>query len=199
MFYFTLPYHFEREPEQSRYSGEYMVSANMERTVQASRQAVMDLRALIQWIKVNKSGPVILIGISLGGFITNLTALVESKIDALASIFYANRMAHSIWKTQPGKYIKEDLQKHGVSYEDLLNCWEIIEPSQSSPKIDKENILLISAKYDQYIDINDTDYLWNSWERPKRYVYNCGHTGIVLKRNKIATDTLNFIRDRIKI
>ncbi|KFM95655.1 hypothetical protein DJ93_5581 [Bacillus clarus] len=175
-----------------------MISANIERTVHASRQAVMDLRALIQWIKVNKSGPVILIGISLGGFITNLTALVESKIDALASIFYANRMSHSIWKTQPGKYIKEDLQKHGVSYGDLSNCWEIIEPSHSSPKIDKENILLISAKYDQYVDINDTEYLWNSWERPKRYVYNYGHAGIVLKRNRIATDTLNFIQNRIK-
>lgn len=47
-------------------------------------------------------------------------------------------MSHLIWKTRPGKNIKEDLQKHGVSYEDLLKCWEIIEPSQSSLKIDKK-------------------------------------------------------------
>ncbi len=31
-----------------------MVSANIERTVQATRQAVADLRALIKWIKTNK-------------------------------------------------------------------------------------------------------------------------------------------------
>ncbi len=107
MYYFTLPYHFEREPEESTYSGEFMISANIERTVAASRQAVADLRAFIQWIKSNKSGPVILIGVSLGGFITNLTATLESNIDVLVSVFYANRLSYSIWHTNPGMYIKK--------------------------------------------------------------------------------------------
>ncbi|PEP88912.1 alpha/beta hydrolase [Bacillus toyonensis] len=198
MYYFTLPYHFEREPENSLYSGEYMVSANIERTVQASRQAVVDLRVLIHWIKANKSGPVILIGISLGGFVTNLTALVEPEIDVLASIFYANRLSYSIWNTNPGKFIREDLEHHGVTYNDLINHWKITEPSQAVPKIKKENILLISGKHDLYVHSEDTDYLWQSWERPTRYIYNCGHAGIVLKRKKIVTDTINFIRNRIE-
>ncbi|HDR7494137.1 TPA: alpha/beta hydrolase family protein [Bacillus cereus] len=198
MYYFTLPYHFEREPENSLYSGEYMVSANIERTVQASRQAVVDLRALIHWIKVNKGGPVILIGISLGGFVTNLTALVEPEIDVLASIFYANRLSYSIWNTNPGKFIRKDLEHHGVTYNDLINYWKITEPSQAVPKIKKENILLISGKHDLYVHSEDTDYLWESWDRPTRYIYNCGHAGIVLNRKKIATDTINFIRNRIK-
>ena len=106
MYYFTLPYHFERKPDQSLFSGEYMVSANIERTVQATKQAVADLRALIKWIKTNKNGPLILIGISLGGFITNLISLVEEEIDVLASIFYANRLSYSIWNTIPGKFIR---------------------------------------------------------------------------------------------
>lgn len=59
--------------------------------------------------------------------------------------------------------------------------------------------MLISAKYDEYVDINDTENIWNSKERQKRYVYNCDHAEISLKRNKIATDTSNFIQDRIKI
>ncbi|QWG31432.1 alpha/beta hydrolase (plasmid) [Bacillus mycoides] len=197
MYYFTLPYHFEREPEQSLFSGEYMVSAHIERTVQATRQAVADLRTLIKWIKANKKGPLILIGISLGGFITNLTALVEPEIDVLASIFYANRLSYSIWKTNPGKFIKEDLEHHGVTYNDLIDYWKITEPSQALPKVKKENILLISGKHDLYLHSEDTDYLWKSWERPTRYIYTCGHAGIVLKRKKIATDTINFIQNRL--
>ncbi|WP_336974568.1 alpha/beta hydrolase [Bacillus thuringiensis] len=198
MYYFSMPYHFDREPEASLYSGEYMISANVERTVEASQQAVADLRALIHWIKENKKGPVILIGISLGGFITNLTTLVEPQIDVLVSIFYANRLSYSIWKTNPGKYIKKDLQEHGVTYEDLINHWKITDPSQSVPVMNKDNILLISAKNDQYVHIEDTDYLWEAWEKPARYVYNGGHAGIVLNRNKIATDTIQFIRKRIE-
>lgn len=53
-YYFTLPYHFEREPNESLFSGEYMVSAHLERTVQASKQAVVDLRQLINWVKITK-------------------------------------------------------------------------------------------------------------------------------------------------
>lgn len=199
MYYSTLPFHFERKPEESLYSGEYMVSANVERTVKASQQAVADLRALIQWIKRNKKGPVVLIGVSLGGFITNLTALVEREIDMLVSVFYANRLSYSIMKTNPGKYIKKDLEKHGVNYEQLVNHWKITEPSQAVPVMNKDNILLISSKHDQYVHMEDTSLLWESWGRPERYVYtDCGHAGIVLKRKKIAKDTIDFIRKRIK-
>ncbi|MCF7619302.1 alpha/beta hydrolase family protein [Bacillus sonorensis] len=198
MYYFSLPYHFEREPEHSRYSGELMISANIDRTVESTRQAIVDLRALIHWIKANKTGPVILVGVSLGGWIANLIATLESQIDVVASIFYANRLSYSIWNTIPGKFIREELEQHGVTYEDLIRYWEITDPSQAVPKVNKDHILLISAKYDQYIDIKDADSLWESWGKPERYLYNCGHAGIVLCRKKLALDTLSFIQKKLK-
>lgn len=193
MYYFPLPYHFGRKPNESLYSGEYMISADISRTVESTRQAIVDLRALIQWIKTNKKGPVILIGVSLGGFITNLAATLEPQIDALVSIFYSNRLSYSIWNTIPGKFIRADLEHHGVTYNDLIKYWQITEPNQAIPKIKKDNILLISAQYDQYVHIEDANYLWESWGRPTRYIYNCGHAGLVLNRKKIATDTLSFL------
>jgi Alpha/beta hydrolase domain containing 18 len=198
MYYYTLPYHLERQPEASLYSGEFMVSANINRTVESTRQAIVDLRALIQWMKNNKQGPVIIIGVSLGGFISNLVATLESEIDALVSIFYSNRLSYSIWNTIPGKYIRRDLESHGVNYNDLVKYWELVEPNQALPKINKENILLISAKHDQYVHIQDADLLWESWGKPTRYVYNCGHAGIVLKRKKIEKDTISFLQNKLK-
>ncbi|MFA1512701.1 alpha/beta hydrolase [Priestia aryabhattai] len=198
MYYYTLPYHLERQPEASLYSGEFMVSANINRTVESTRQAIVDLRALIQWMKNNKQGPVIIIGVSLGGFISNLVATLESEIDALVSIFYSNRLSYSIWNTIPGKYIRRDLESHGVNYNNLVKYWELIEPNQALPKINKENILLISAKHDQYVHIQDADLLWESWGKPTRYVYNCGHAGIVLKRKKIEKDTISFLQNKLK-
>ncbi|MDF2713506.1 MAG: PGAP1-like family protein [Paenibacillus sp.] len=197
LYYFTLPYHFQRKPEQSIYSGEYMVSADIHRTLQAVRQAVVDLRTLIGWIKANKSGPVVVIGVSLGGLFTNLTALVESRIDAMVSIFYANRLSYSIWNTIPGKYIRADLEHHGVNYGDLVRYWKITEPSQSVPILRNDRILLISAKNDQYVHIEDADFLWEAWDRPARHVLDCGHAGIVLCGKTIARDTLSFVRQKI--
>ena len=194
MYYYTLPYHLERQPEESLYSGEFMVSANINRTVESTRQAIVDLRALIKWIKNNKQGPVIIIGVSLGSFISNLVATLESEIDALVSIFYSNRLSYSIWNTIPGKYIRQDLESHGVDYNDLVKYWELTEPNQALPKMNKENILLISAKHDQYVHIQDADLLWESWGKPTHYVYNCGHAGIVLKRKKLQRIPFRFYK-----
>lgn len=197
-YYFTLPYHFDRKPKQSLYSGEFMISANITRTVQSVRQAVVDLRTLIDWLKHNKRGPVFIVGISLGGVITNLAATVEPRIDAVVSIFYANRLAYSIWHTIPGKYIKADLKQHGVTYDELLRHWKITEPGQSKPAMTKDNILLISADHDLYVHREDADDLWESWDQPRRYIYKCGHAGIVLCRKTIAQDTLAFLQEKAR-
>ncbi|MCY8737553.1 alpha/beta hydrolase [Bacillus haynesii] len=198
MYYYSLPYHFEREPEHSLYSGELMISADIDRTVESARQAIVDLRGLIHWIKENKAGPVVIVGVSLGGWITNLIATLESQIDVVVSIFYANRLSYSIWNTIPGKFIREELEQHGVTYEELVRYWEITDPSQAAPKVNKDNILLISAKHDQYIHLDDANYLWESWGKPERHLYNCGHAGIVLCRKKMASDTLSFIQKKLK-
>lgn len=39
MYYYTLPYHLERQPEASLYSGEFMVSVNINRTVKRDKTA----------------------------------------------------------------------------------------------------------------------------------------------------------------
>lgn len=193
---FTLPHHFERTPETSLYNGEYMVSANIDRTLISIRQAVTDLRALIRYLK-EKNEKVILIGISLGGFLTNLTSVIEEGIDILISVMYANSLAFSIWKSIPGKYIKRDFETHGYTYEELKKYWAIIEPSNYKPVIPKEKILLISGIHDKYVLSEDTDYLWKTWDKPHRLLYPCGHSGIVFCRDRIRRDSMKFIGEKI--
>lgn len=193
MYYFTMPYHFERNSTDSLYSGELMISADVNRTLRSVQQAVSDLRALIKWIKNTSRGKIILIGVSLGGFLTNLTGVLESDIDVLISVFYANSLAHSVWNTIPGKYIKHDFEINSFTYGDLKDYWKIITPSSFKPVIPLENIILFSAIYDKYIDINDANNLWKEWGNPKRILYKSGHAGIALMKDRIADDSLKFI------
>lgn len=192
MLFFSLPYHLKREPEGSSYGGELMVSADLERTVHAVRQAVYDLRALIRYVKA-QGGRVILVGLSLGGLFTNLTAAVEEQIDMLISLFYANSITDSVWYTNPGQYIKKDLLKNGVTYEELRQYWVITEPSAYKPQLPKERMLLVSGQFDLYVPLEDSDRLWEAWGRPRRLVYSCGHAGIAFQKERIARDVLAFL------
>ncbi len=198
VYHFEMPYHFQRNSIDSAYNGELFVTSDIGRTLLSVKQAVSDLRALVKWLKSGTQGKVILIGVSLGGFLTNLTSTVESDIDILISVFYANSLATSIWDTIPGKYIKKDFIKNSFSFGQLTNHWAVITPSLYRPTVSKNRILLLSAAYDQYINLEDSNELWAKWGNPRRNIYNCGHSGIVLLRNKIRNDSLEFINSKLQ-
>lgn len=189
----TLPYHFERNIPEVCYNGEYLISANIDRTLLSINQTISDVRALIGFIKSQKNNKIILIGVSLGGLMANLVSVVEKQHDALISVFYANSLAHSVFKTKPGKYIKYDFEAHGFTYEQLKSFWTILNPGNFKPVIPKENILLMSGLYDQYISLEDSDNLCRVWEKPRRILYPCGHSGLVLLKRQIARDSNRFI------
>lgn len=197
MYFFTLPYHIQRYPEGDSYNGEHMISANVERTLSSVRQAVVDLRALIGWVKNNRRGKIALIGLSLGGLATNLTGAVEEGIDGLISVFALNELAYGIWNTIPGRYIKRDFEINGFSYEQLQSCWRITDASRLKPKIPKANTLLLTAKYDKYIGREDADKLWEAWDKPERKIFPCGHSGIALCKERIAESSIEFIKRNI--
>ena len=194
---YVLPFHMERSPDTSLYSGEYFVSSDVRRTLKSEQQAVSDIRALIGYIKAQKGGKIIIIGLSLGAVTSNLLSEVEQNIDVLISLFYANDLSFTIFKTEAGKYIKKDFLKNNFSYSLLKKSWNIINPSRRKPIIDLHKILLISGKYDKYVINKDTDTLWKNWGKPERYVYSCGHSGIVLSKSKIKSDVLEFIDQRM--
>ncbi|WFD10893.1 alpha/beta hydrolase [Tepidibacter hydrothermalis] len=194
---YVLPFHMERSPKTSLYSGEYFVSADVSRTLKSVRQSVSDIRALISYIKDVEKGKVIIIGLSLGGIITNLICEVEGNIDVLISLFYANNLSFTVFETEAGKYIKKDFLKNNFSYSLLSKSWGVINPCLRKPILDLDKILLVSGKYDKYVLNKDTDQLWEKWGKPERYKYSCGHSGIVLSKNRIKNDVLYFIDKRV--
>ena len=194
---YVLPFHMERSSDTSLYSGEHFISADVSRTLKSEQQAVSDIRALINYIKTEKKGKIIIIGLSLGGITTNLLSEVEESIDVLISLFYANDLSYSIFETEAGKYIKRDFLKNNFNYSLLKKSWEVINPSLRKPILDINKVLLVSGKYDKYVIDEDTNILWRNWGKPKRYMYNCGHSGIILSQNRIKRDVLKFIEERV--
>lgn len=196
IYFLEQPHHFSRNPKEALYSGEFIISSNIERTLLAIKQSVIDVRALIKYLK-KQNKKVVIIGVSLGGYVANLTGVVENQIDAIVSLFYVNNIADLVWHTLTGKYIKQDFIKNGFAFEALDKHWAIINPSNYQPIIKKENILLMTALYDLFVNQSDSDLLWESWNKPPRIIYKSGHSGMVFLRKKIGVDTINFIESRL--
>ena len=67
VYFMTMPYHFDRKPKESLFSGEYFVSGDIFRTQNDFKQAVLDIDASLQFIKRENLLPTLLTGFSMGG------------------------------------------------------------------------------------------------------------------------------------
>ncbi len=193
VFFMELPHHLNRKMTDSGFSGEYMISADVGRTILSVQQAVLDAADLVAWSEA-KNHKTAVIGASLGGLVTNLLGCTETRMDALVSIMYASNTAHLIWKSDIAKYIKQDLVQAGFPFEKLQEKWEVIDPSRYQPILKKDKILLISGQYDEFITSEDSQRLWASWGKPERIVLPCGHSGMNVSPKPISDIVCRFLR-----
>jgi hypothetical protein len=61
----TLPYHLERKPPELE-RADHLVSTNIGRTIESMRQAVLDTRAAVQWLKSEGYEQIGILGTSVG-------------------------------------------------------------------------------------------------------------------------------------
>src|SRR5258705_9695260 len=64
----TLPYHEERRPPELE-RADYLVGSNIGRTIQSMRQAVLDTRAAVRWLKDQGFERIGILGTSIGSCI----------------------------------------------------------------------------------------------------------------------------------
>jgi len=116
------PFHFERTPAGT-YSGELMVSGDVRLTVEAFRQAVSDLCALVNWL--GSDGPsggrrVGMLGYSLGGYLAALVACLRDDLGAVVVAAAGDSVVSPILETRLGINVREDLASSGMDRRDRL-------------------------------------------------------------------------------
>ena len=77
----TLPYHQQRKPPELE-RADHLVSTSVGRTIQSMRQAVLDTRAAVAWLKSEGYEQVGILGTSVGSCIAFLTFAHEPDLDA---------------------------------------------------------------------------------------------------------------------
>ena len=142
----SLPYHHERMPlELSR--ADFIVSANIARTVQVCRQAVLDARRAIRWLERQGYERIGILGTSLGSCLALLTTAHEPLIRAEALNHISPLFADVVWRGLSTAHVRQGLDGH-IDLELLRDLWKPISPRWYLDRLRNRKTLLVYARYD---------------------------------------------------
>jgi hypothetical protein len=175
----SLPYHDERMPPEL-HRADYIVSANIGRTLQVCRQAVLDARRAIAWLAETGYDRIGLLGTSLGSCLALLTMAHEPRVRAAALNHISPFFADVVWEGLSTSHVREGLEGH-IDLERLRRAWWPISPFPHLERVRGRPILLVYARYDLTFPVRLSRLLVDEFGRRglshEVAVLPCGHYG----------------------
>jgi hypothetical protein len=173
----SLPYHDARMPPEL-HRADYIVSANVGRTLQVCRQAVLDARRAIAWLADRGFTQIGILGTSLGSCLASLTAAHEPLIKAAALNHISPYFADVVWEGLSTQHVRAGLEGH-ITLDALRQLWLPIGPQPHLDRLRRTKTLLVYARYDLTFPVALSRRLVNDFRRmglPHEVaVLPCGH------------------------
>lgn len=142
----SLPYHDRRMPPEL-HRADYIVSANVVRTVQVCRQAVLDARRAIAWLHGQGFDRIGILGSSLGSCLSLLTTAHEPLIRAEALNHVSPYFADVVWRGISTAHVREGMDGH-IELDLLRQLWQPLSPANFLERLRDRQTLLVYAHYD---------------------------------------------------
>ena len=122
----TLPYHESRMPPELE-RADYLVAPNVGQTLQSVRQAVLDTKAAVRWLKNEGYERVGIVGTSIGSCVAFLAFTHDKTIEAGVFNHVSGYVADVVWQGLSTYHVRESIEKV-VSLNDLREFWRPISP-----------------------------------------------------------------------
>lgn len=122
----SLPYHdYRMPPELSR--ADYAVSSNVGRTIDATRQAVIDARCCIDWLVSQGYDRIGIVGTSLGSCYAFLASAHDARIRVNVFNHCSSYFADVVWTGLSTQHIRRSLESV-IDLDTLRDVWGAISP-----------------------------------------------------------------------
>lgn len=122
----SLPYHDFRMPGELR-RADYAVSSNIGRTIDATRQAVIDARACLDWLQAEGYERLGIVGTSLGSCYAFLAATHDPRIRVNVFNHCSAWFSDVVWTGLSTRHIRATLAEH-LDPGRLRDLWRAISP-----------------------------------------------------------------------
>jgi pimeloyl-ACP methyl ester carboxylesterase len=160
-------------------------------------QAVAEIRALIGWLLAEGCPTVALWGNSYGGALAGLTACYDARLSA--AVLVAPGLDMNVFLSAAKQIVRTGLRKQLLK---LQPTCEVLNQTALNlitirPSIPKENILLIEAIHDLFVNRNSVEALWHAWGQPDIWRLPHSHASKILAIN-LTGRVLRWLSPRLE-
>lgn len=170
-----LPYHLHRRPGRGEQITNF-ISENIPRMLQATTQAVADLNGVLRWLKAEGSPATALWGFSLGAWLAGLHLCTSAAQDAAILLTPVSNLEKAIRDLEFCHPIRTALSVAPVDLRPL-------NLHAQQPKISANRILLVEARYDQFVSSKSYDELARAWQIRDWLRVPQSHISILISRS----------------
>jgi hypothetical protein len=197
----SLPYHDQRRPPELT-RADYLISANIGRTIQAVRQAVLDIRRAADWLSAQGVGRMGVMGSSIGSCVSWLAFIHDERLEAGVFNMVSSYFGDVVWRAVTTAHVRQSLETE-LTLETARQVWLSLSPSFYADRVlhrVRRRALLISARYDLTFVPDLSDIFINDCERHgvpvEKVLLPCGHYTIGRTPFKYldAFHIINFFR-----
>jgi hypothetical protein len=184
-----LPFHYTRVPS-GYLNGALALTSELIRNAETIRQAVMEIRQLLELFRTYGAGRFGLIGTSYGGWIGSLLLSLEGDFEFAALLQPLVDIEEAIWNSPAASAIRSRLRRHliepGISRPHAhLSC-----PFNEKPLVDPSRIHLLAGEFDQIVPVKTLQRFAETWNVQNLEIVPQGHFGYaamnrVLRRLKV--------------
>jgi dienelactone hydrolase len=169
---FELPYHLQRRPRRPGAINNF-ISEDLLRMVEATRQSIADVRALMKWLRGQGCEKIGLWGTSLGAWLAGLIVCHEPKLDFAVLATPIAKLERVIKELAFCAPIRRSYEKSNLSLSKL-------NLAQQRPKIALDKILIQEAEHDLFAPKETVEEFWADWGRPEIWRARHGHISILM-------------------
>jgi dienelactone hydrolase len=123
----SKPYHDIRRPSELERS-DYAVSANIGRTLSATRQAVVDIRCCLDWLESQGYEHFGVLGTSLGSCYAFLASAHDHRLRVNAFNHASGAVGDVVWAGQSTRHIRQALEQAGLTQDRVRELWAGVSP-----------------------------------------------------------------------
>ncbi len=144
----SLPYHDVRKPAETE-RADYAVSANVARTIDAARQAILEIRCCADWLEAQGYRQLGVLGTSLGSCYAFIASAHDPRLRVNVFNHASTYFGDVVWTGQSTRHIRAGLEGE-ITRDSLRRAWAAISPMcyfdqfQRFPK----KSLIVYAVYD---------------------------------------------------